>query len=135
LLNINLKAPFFCAQYVAKYMKKQKIGKIINLADVAGISPWPGYIPYCASKAGLIAITKGLAKTLAPKIQVNAIASGTVLLQEDTTKEFENEIKNLSLLKKIGTPADIVNTVVFLIKGSDFITGEVITVDGGRLLV
>ncbi len=135
LLNINLKAPFFCAQYVSNFMKKQKSGKIINIADVAGISPWPGYIPYSASKAGLISITKGLAKALAPDIQVNAIASGTVLMHENITEEFENEVRNMSLLKKIGAPQDVVNANLFLLKGSDFITGEIIVIDGGRLLV
>ena len=135
LLEINLKAPFFCAQFVSTIMKKQKSGKIINIADVAGISPWPGFIPYSASKAGLISITKGLAKALAPDIQVNTIASGTVLMQEDAVEENRDEIKNLTLLKKIGSPADIVNTVLYLLKGSDFITGSVVTVDGGRLLI
>ncbi|MFQ5825198.1 MAG: SDR family NAD(P)-dependent oxidoreductase [bacterium] len=135
LLDINLKAPFFCSQYVSNIMKKQKSGKIINIADVAGISPWSGFIPYSASKAGLISITKGMAKALAPEIQVNAIALGTVLVREKATKEEINEVKNLTLLKKIGTPEDVVNAVLFLLKGSDFITGEIMVVDGGRLLM
>ncbi|HEX9652294.1 MAG TPA: SDR family NAD(P)-dependent oxidoreductase [bacterium] len=134
LMTINLKAPFFCAQAVAKIMKKQQHGKIINIVDVAGIDPWPGYLPYCASKAGLISLTQGLAKALAPNVQVNAIAAGTVLLQENTTPEYQREIEQLSLLKKIGSPSDIVNSVLYLLQGSDFITGAVIPVDGGRLL-
>lgn len=134
-LDINLKGPFFCAQYVSEVMKKQESGKIVNIADVAGISPWPCFIPYSCSKAGVISMTKGLAKALAPNIQVNAIASGTVLIQEDPTGKLEKEVKELTLLKRIGKPEDIVNTVVYLLKGSDFITGEVITVDGGRHLV
>ena len=132
LMTINLKAPFFCAQAVAKIMKKQQHGKIINIVDVAGIDPWPGYLPYCASKAGLISLTQGLAKALAPNVQVNAIAAGTVLLQENTTPEYQTEIEQLSLLKKIGSPSDIVNSVLYLLQGSDFITGAVIPVDGGR---
>jgi len=135
LLDINLKAPYFCAQYVSGLMKQQKRGKIINITDVAGISPWPEFIPYSASKAGLIAVTKGLAKALAPNIQVNAIASGTILMSEGATEEYKNEIKDSTLLKKLGTPEDIVNTAIFLLKGSDFMTGEVVVVDGGRLLV
>lgn len=134
LLTINLKAPFFCAQFVAIIMKKQKSGKIINITDVAGITPWSGYIPYSASKAGLISITKGMAKALAPDIQVNAVAPGTVLMREEATEDEIKEIKNLTLLKKIGTPEDIVNAVLFLLKGGDFVTGEVIVVDGGRLI-
>ena len=135
LISINLKAPFFCAQCVSELMKLQQSGKIINITDVAAISPWPEFIPYSASKAGLIALTKGLAKALAPNIQVNAIASGTILMSEDATEKYMNEIKNSTLLKRIGTPEDIVNTVLFLLKGSDFVTGEVVVVDGGRLLV
>jgi NAD(P)-dependent dehydrogenase (short-subunit alcohol dehydrogenase family) len=135
LLSINLKAPFFCAQFASHFMKKQKSGKIINIADVAGISPWPGFIPYSASKAGLISITKGMAKALAPEITVNAIASGTVLMQEEASEQEAEQIKNLTLLKKIGSPEDIVNAVIFLLKGSDFVTGEVLVVDGGRLLI
>ncbi len=135
LLDINLKAPYFCAQYVSDLMKQKKRGKIINITDVAGISPWPEFIPYSASKAGLIAVTKGLAKALAPNIQVNAIASGTILMSEDATEEYKAEIKDSTLLKKLGTPQDIVNAAIFLLKGSDFVTGEVVVVDGGRLLV
>jgi len=135
LLGINLKAPYFCAQYVSDLMKQKKRGKIINITDVAGISPWPEFIPYSASKAGLIAVTKGLAKALAPNIQVNAIASGTILMSEDATEEYKTEIIDSTLLKKLGTPQDIVNAAIFLLKGSDFVTGEVVVVDGGRLLV
>ncbi|MFQ5706798.1 MAG: SDR family NAD(P)-dependent oxidoreductase [bacterium] len=135
LLTVNLKAPFFCAQYVAEIMKRQNGGKIINIADVAAILPWSGYIPYCASKAGLIGLTKGLAKALAPHIQVNAVAPGTVLMGDNATEEEREAIENLTLLKRIGTPEDVVNAILFLLKGSDYVTGTVIAVDGGRLLV
>lgn len=135
LIDVNLKAPYFCAQYASDLMKQKEGGKIINITDVAGISPWPDFIPYSVSKAGLIAMTKGLAIALAPNIQVNAIASGTILMSEGATEAYKNEIKEMTLLKKIGSPGDIVNAVVFLLKGSDFVTGEVIVVDGGRLLV
>ena len=134
LVNVNLKAPFFCAQLASQTMLEQKRGKIINITDIAGIAPWPDYIPYCTSKSGLIALTKGLAKALAPHIQVNAIASGTVLFQEETQKPSQAELIDQTLLKRVGNPQDIVNTVIFLVQGSDFITGEVIAVDGGRLL-
>lgn len=134
ILAINLKASFFCTQAVAKIMKQQRQGKIINIADVAGLDPWPGYLPYSASKAGLISLTKGFAKALAPDIQVNAVAAGTVLLQDDAPEQYRKEIEGLSLLKKIGQPQDVVNTVLYLLSGSDFVTGAVIPVDGGRLL-
>lgn len=135
LLRINLKAPFFCAQAASRWMRKQGAGKIVNIADVSGFVPWPGYIPYCASKAGVISITRSLAMALAPEIQVNAVAPGTVLARDDATPEEIEELKKLSLLQKIGTPADVANAVIFLLKGSDFVTGSVIAVDGGHLLV
>ena len=134
LFEINLKAPFFCCQEAAKVMEKQQSGKIVNIADVAGIVPWADHIPYCATKAGLISITKGLAKALAPNIQVNAVASGTVLLADNAAKEYREKIENGTLLKRIGSPQDVVNTVLFLLTGSDYITGSVIAVDGGKLL-
>ena len=134
LLNINIKASFFCTKSVSQYMLKQKSGKIISIADVAGYSPWPGYLPYSITKAGIICLTKGLAKELAPNIQVNAIAAGTVLMGENATPEYRRQIENATLLKRIGTPQDIVNTIIFLLKGSDYITGTIIPVDGGKLL-
>jgi len=134
LFAVNLRAPFFCAQAAAKYMQKQGSGKIINIADVSAYSPWPDYIPYCTTKAGLIALTKGLAKALAPAIQVNAIASGTVLMTEDATETQVRQIKESTLLQRIGSPQDILNTILFLLEGSDYITGEVIAVDGGSQL-
>lgn len=134
LFNINLKAPFFCAQFVSRYMKQQKSGNIINIADVAGIDPWSGFIPYSASKAGLISITKGMAKALAPHIRVNAIAPGTVIMREEATEEERKVIEQRTLLKRIGNPEDIVKTVLFILE-CDYLTGAVIAVDGGRLLV
>lgn len=134
LFHLNVKAPFFCAQFAASFMKKQASGKIINIADVAGISPWPDFIAYSASKAGLISITKGLAKALAPDVQVNAIASGTVLIHEEASEKYKRQVADQTLLKRVGKPEDIVNTVLFLLQGSDYVTGTVVTVDGGRLL-
>jgi len=134
LFHLNVRAPFFCAQSAASIMKKQASGKIINIADVAGISPWRDFIAYSASKAGLISITKGLAKALAPHVQVNAIASGTVLIQEEASEKDKRQVGDQTLLKRIGKPEDIVNTILFLLQGSDYLTGTVVTVDGGRLL-
>ncbi len=134
LFSVNLKAVYFCSQFVAAGMLQRKSGKIINIADVAAMLPWPDFIPYCTTKAGVIALTKGLAQALGPTIQVNAIASGTVLLSEDTSSKERRKLEKETLLKRIGTPQDIANTVLFLLQGGDYITGEVIAVDGGRLL-
>ncbi len=131
LFEINLKAPFFLSQSVAKNMKKQGEGKIINLADVSVDRPWTGFLPYCASKAGLCSLTKGLARTLAPEIQVNAIAPGTVLPPPNHSEmDIVSSVEN-SLLKRIGSSEDIVNAVEYLLK-SDFVTGTILPVDGGR---
>ncbi len=133
-MDSNAKAPFFVAQYAARLMSHRVQGKIINIADVAGEVIWPGYFAYSISKAALIAINRGLAKTHAPKIQVNAIAPGPVLFPEYYTDEQKNSAIQRTLLKREGDPDDIVKTVVFLIE-NDYITGELVHVDGGRHLL
>ncbi len=131
-LDVNLKGTFWGCQVIGEVMTKNKSGKIINIADVSADHVWAGYIPYCTSKAGVVALTKGLAKALAPHVTVNAVAPGTVLLAEEYDEEEENYLIERTPLKRIGSPEDIANAVRFLIEGSDFITGTVINVDGGR---
>lgn len=132
-LDPNLKGAFFCAQAAAKEMDKRG-GKIINIADWAGVRPYTDYLPYCISKAGVIALTKGLARTLAPHIEVNAIAPGPILLPEDFDDAEKETIIRHTPLKKVGSPKDIVNAVLFLLEGTDFMTGSTIMIDGGRLI-
>lgn len=134
MIGINLKGSFLCAKYAADEMLKLGGGKIINIADWSGVRPYVDYLPYCVSKAGVIALTKALAVTLAPTIQVNCIAPGPVMLPEDLTEKERAEVLAKTPLKRTGSPEDIANTVQFLIEGSDFITGSMITVDGGRLI-
>ena len=134
LFTLNLKAPFFLAQLVGAQMEKIGEGKIINLVDVSAEQPWINYLPYCATKAGLISITKGLAKVMSPKIHVNGIAPGTVLPPPpqstiDTSLSIEK-----SLLKRMGSAEDIVHAVLYLLQ-ADFVTGSILQVDGGRHLV
>jgi NAD(P)-dependent dehydrogenase (short-subunit alcohol dehydrogenase family) len=133
-MNTNAKAPFFIAQRAARLMRRNGAGKIINIADVAGEVIWPGYLPYSVSKAALIAVNRGLAKAYAPEIQVNAIAPGPVLFPEYYTDEQKRTAVERTLLRREGSPADIVRAVVFLIE-NDYITGEMIHVDGGRHLL
>ncbi len=132
LHNLNLKTPFFLAQAVSHYMLKQKSGKIINIADAGAETPFPAYLPYSISKAGIINMTKGLAKALAPNIQVNCINPGPVMFPENYSEEERNFSISQTLLKREGSAEDIANTVRFLLEGSDYITGAVIPVDGGR---
>ena len=112
-------------------MMKRESGKIINIVDVAGEVIWPGYFAYSVSKAALIAVNRGLAKAYAPAIQVNGIAPGPVLFPDHYTEEQKRSAIERTLLKRAGHPSDIVNAVVFLIE-NDYITGEIIHVDGGR---
>ncbi len=131
-VDVNLKGSFFCAQEAARRLPDG--GKIINIADWSGIRPYTDYLPYCISKSGVIALTRGLARTLAPRIAVNAIAPGPVLLPEDFDDEEKATIIRRTPLARIGTPDDIVNAVLFLIEGTDFMTGATLVIDGGRLI-
>ncbi len=130
-LDTNLKAPFFCAQAAAPLLK-QSHGVIINFADIGGILPWPGYIPHCASKAGVIMLTKCLAKALAPEVRVNAVAPGTITMSGDPS-EWEADFIRRAPLHRTGTPDDVADAVSFLVH-STFITGQVLVLDGGRTL-
>ncbi len=133
-MDINLKGVFYGCQVIGNIMFENRKGKIINIADVSAKSVWPNYIPYCVSKVGVIALTKGLAKTLGPHVTVNTISPGTVLLAEEFNEVEEKILIEKTPLKRVGNPEDIANTVAFLIEGSDFITGADFHVDGGRSL-
>ena len=130
-LDTNLKAPFFCAQAAAPLLKKNH-GVIINFADVGGLLGWTGYIPHCVSKAGIIMLTRCLAKELAPEVRVNAIAPGTITMSGDPP-ELEDDYIKRAPLRRSGTPVDIAETVLFLVHAK-FTTGQVLVVDGGRTL-
>ncbi len=134
LIDVNLKGPFLLCRKVGGIMLQQDRGKIVNLSDIAGLKVWAEYIPYSVSKAGVIALTKGLAKALAPAVQVNAIAPGAVLLPDGTPAEERQRAIRRIPLDRLGSPEDIARAVVYLIE-NDFITGEVLTVDGGQHLV
>jgi NAD(P)-dependent dehydrogenase (short-subunit alcohol dehydrogenase family) len=132
ILGINLKGPFFCAQTAAKIMQRQKRGTIINISSLGGIQAWPKFMHYCSSKAGLIMLTRCLAKALAPNISVNSVAPGTILFPgEKRGLEMEGIIR-ATPLKKAGRPEDIAEMVLYLATHSQFITGQVFVVDGGK---
>jgi pteridine reductase len=134
-IDANLKGPFLFALEVGRHMKQRKLaGKIITFADWAAIRPYADYLPYCVSKAGIICLTKSLAKALGPKVQVNAIAPGPVLLPPDFTDAEKRAVIDATVVKRLGSSRDIVNSVLFLIEGGDFITGHTLVVDGGRLI-
>jgi pteridine reductase len=135
VMALNLKAPFFLAQAAAVSMRAHGGGKIVNLADIAAERPWPAYLPYGLSKAAIVAMTRGLARALAPEIQVNAVAPGTVLFPEGMPEEERERLLKPVPLKREGTAEDVARTIRFLIEGSDYITGVVLPVDGGRSVV
>lgn len=132
-LDLNLRAMFFVSQGAIPHLRRAQ-GKIVNIADLAGLEPWPTYVPHCVSKAGVIMLTKALARALAPDIAVNAVAPGAVLLPEDWDDKSRVHIRETTPLERLGTPADVVAAVRFLLADTDYATGTVLVVDGGRLI-
>jgi pteridine reductase len=132
LFNLNLKAAFFCSQRAGQYMVKQGWGKIINIGDPSGENPWPSFIPYGLTKSGVIAMTRGLARALAPAVQVNCINPGPVMIPDSYSPDERKTAINRTLLRREGNPEDVARSVRFLIEGSDYITGTILNVDGGR---
>lgn len=138
VMDVNLKGTFLCTKAVSRAMMKKKYGKIINITSVVGITGNAGQGNYSASKAGVIGFTKSMAKELASRgIRVNAIAPG--LIQTDMTNVLKDEVKagmlKLIPLNIMGNPVDIANLVVFLAsEKSDYITGQIIKIDGGMAI-
>lgn len=133
LFDVNAKAPFFLNQMIGLKMKAKGKGKIINIGDWAAHRPYTGYIPYCASKAALLALSQGMARSLAPEVQVNSVLPGPVLWK-DQDPARRNSILKKTPLGKSGSPEDIASAVRFFIEGNDFMTGSELHVDGGRHL-
>lgn len=132
-LDLNLRAMFFVSQGAIAHLRRAK-GKIVNIADLAGLEPWPAYVTHCVSKAGVIMLTKALARALAPDIAVNAIAPGAVLLPDEWDEQSRQHIEATTPLARLGSPADVVAAVKFLLAGTDYVTGTILVVDGGRLI-
>ena len=132
ILAVNLKGPFFCAQAAARIMQKQRHGRIINISSLGGLEAWPSYTHYCASKAGLIMMTRCLAKALAPHILVNSVAPGTILFPGEQKSPWSENVLKTTPLRKPGRPEDISEMVLYLATRGDFITGQVFAVDGGK---
>lgn len=130
ILDLNLRAPFLVAQAAAPLLRRAK-GCVINIADLAAFETWPGYVPHGISKAGVVYMTKALARVMAPEVRVNAIAPGTVLLPDDWSDKDAEHLNQTTPLKREGSPQDVVDAMLFLL-GADYITGETIIVDGGR---
>ncbi|HET7564927.1 MAG TPA: SDR family oxidoreductase [Gemmatimonadaceae bacterium] len=130
MFAINLRAPFFCARAAATVMGDRG-GVIINIADLAGMETWPAYIPHGITKAGVLQMTRALARTLAPHIRVNAIAPGAVLLPESWSAADAERLARTTPLRRLGSPVDVAQAVIYLLE-ADYVTGETLVVDGGR---
>jgi pteridine reductase len=130
LIAVNLRGAFFCAQAAARAMGRRG-GRIVNIADVGAVRAWPGYIPYGISKAGVLMLTRGLAAALAPAIQVNAVGPGVVLLPARFPRHLRKRVTARIPMRRPGEPADVAAAVRFFATCPDYITGQVLFVDGG----
>ncbi len=133
LMGSNLKAPFFLSQAAAPHLKKTK-GCIVNIIDIHADRPLKNFPIYSMAKAGLAMMTKSLACELGPEIRVNAVAPGAILWPENLDEVAKQRIVSRTFLKRQGEPNDISKTILYLIKDANYVTGQIITVDGGRSL-
>jgi NAD(P)-dependent dehydrogenase (short-subunit alcohol dehydrogenase family) len=125
--DVNVKAAVVASRAAAPHMQRRGAGAIVNIASLGGLRPWRAHVAYCASKAALVMATQCLALALAPQIRVNAVAPG--ILEPPGAPET---LKQRVPAERFGTLAEVVETVVFLLAGSPYTTGEVVRVDGGR---
>ena len=130
MFALNLRAPFLLSQAAAPALVERG-GVIVNMADLAAFESWPAYVPHGISKAGIVQMTRALARVLAPAVRVNAIAPGAVLLPDDWDDASGEHLAQTTPLRRLGSPDDVVGAMLYLI-GADYVTGETIIVDGGR---
>ena len=138
VIDTNLKGVFNCTKAVTRQMMKQRAGKIVNLASIVGVSGNPGQVNYVAAKAGVIGMTKSVAKELATRnVHVNAVAPGFISTEmtDELTDEQKQSMYDMIPLNRLGDPEDVANVVKFLAsEESDYMTGQTIHVDGGMVM-
>ena len=127
--NVNLKATFFCCQQGAKLMREHGGGRIVNISSLGGIRPWAEHVHYCASKAGVIMLTRALSKALAPEITVNSVAPGVISFGESSAR-IDSMIR-ATPANRAGTADEIADAAVYFLSATNFVTGQLIAVDGG----
>jgi pteridine reductase len=131
-LAVNLTAPMILAHAAGPHLKTHQQGRIVNLLDICVERPWPEYLAYCASKAGLSALPQALAKAMAPDVRVNGVAPGAAMFPEDYDQEKIKSITRHIPGLRAGTAEDVAAAVRFLVAGCDYMTGAILAVDGGR---
>lgn len=127
--SVNLKGVFFCCQGAARLMQKTGGGRIVNISSLGGVSPWAEHAHYCASKAGVIMLTRALAKAFAPEISVNSVAPGVIPFG---TPDMQSErMIQATPARRGGRPEEVADAVAYFLSASEFLTGQLLTVDGG----
>jgi NAD(P)-dependent dehydrogenase (short-subunit alcohol dehydrogenase family) len=127
--SVNLKATFFCAQQAARYMLAGEGGRIVNLSSLGGLRPWAQHAHYSASKAGVIMLTRALAKAWAPKVTVNSVAPGVIPFGEPDQRAAD--LIRRTPAGRAGTGEEVAEAVLYFLTASSFVTGQVMAVDGG----
>ncbi len=130
--SVNLKAVFFCCQQAARLMRQTGGGRIVNISSLGGLRPWAEHAHYCASKAGVIMLTRALAKALAPDITVNSVAPGVIPFPD--IDERGRRMIESTPAGRGGKPEEVANAVAYFLRASNFVTGQVLAVDGGLSL-
>jgi len=133
LVSVNMQAPFFLSQKAAAALAERK-GCIVNMTDIHAERPLKGYPVYSAAKAGLVMLTRALAKELGPAVRVNGLGLGAVLWPPDMDSAQQTAILGKTILQRTADPADVASALRFLIDGADYVTGQILTLDGGRTL-
>jgi NAD(P)-dependent dehydrogenase (short-subunit alcohol dehydrogenase family) len=134
VLDVNLRAPFLLARAAAPLLRERAPGLIVNIADLSAFQAWPSFAHHAVSKAGLVHLTRVLARALGPHIRVNAIAPGTVLPPEDFQGEDYAGGSDRRVLHREGSPHDVVDALLYLVR-AEFVTGQILIADGGRMLL
>ncbi len=133
VISTNLTGQFYCARAAARLMEEHG-GKIINFASLGGLQVWPDHVAYNVAKAGVVMLTKSLSKALAPKITVNAIAPGTIIIPGEESAEMRNIDEQKIPLQRYGEAGDIISALLYLAH-ADYVTGQILLVDGGRAVL
>ena len=134
VLDVNLTGPFLLSQALLPLLQRSPAANIVNIVDLSALQPWPSYAHHAVSKAGLLHLTKVMARALAPGVRVNAIAPGTVLPPDGYDGTAGDGTSDRRLVAPAGSPDDVVKALFYLLD-SDFVTGQTVVVDGGRMLL